>query len=37
MAIGELIPIQVEGFRCFLAGATVPAVRQNDTADIPEN
>src|SRR6516164_8551221 len=36
VAILKIFPVQVEGFARFLAGVAVPAVSQNDTANVPK-
>ena len=37
VAIGELFPIEMKRFRRDFAGFMVPAVRQNNSADVPED
>src|SRR5262249_43291081 len=36
VAILKILPVQMEGFARFLAGVAVPAVGQNDTANVPK-
>src|SRR5215813_5641917 len=37
VAVGELLPIEMKRFGRDFAGLVVPAVRQNDSANVPEN